>query len=372
MAGDAAPDDIGRLVERVGCTLAARQAGTLVRVVNATGVVLHTNLGRAPLAPAAARAVAGLASGYSNLELDLGTGKRGSRAVHAAGPLARLTGAESAVVVNNGAAAILLVLASLARDAEVIVSRGELIEIGGSFRLHEVIAQSGARLIEVGTTNKILVSDLHTPQRWYNMLRIFRRTSPMSIGSYVLTAFGAFSALSLFPKIGRLAQVPAALAGAGMASYTPAFLASTASPLWSAAPRALGAEFATAAFASGAAALMLCSREPAVERLACVATLVYGASAFAVKRELKEKRVDRPLKSGRTARMHKAGLGLAIALPLACFALNAVAGRSRSRSTLGAAGILAGVFLSRWALFEAGNESARSAEDYLRLRSGDG
>ena len=217
----------------------------------------------------------------------------------------------------------------------------------------------------------LLIMDLHTPQRWYNMLRIFRRTSPMSIGSYVLTAFGAFSLLSLLPKAGRAAQVPAALAGAGMASYTPALLASTATPLWAAAPRALGAEFATGAFASGAAALMLCSSETSLEKIACVASAAYGASALVAERELKRRRVDRPLKRGRSARMPKAGLGLAVALPLACFALNAVAGRSRDRSMLGAAGILAGVFLSRWALFEAGNESARSAEDYLRLRSGD-
>ncbi|HWI38673.1 MAG TPA: hypothetical protein VNU64_19635, partial [Burkholderiales bacterium] len=216
----------------------------------------------------------------------------------------------------------------------------------------------------------LLIMDLHTPQRWYNMLRIFRRTSPMSIGSYVLTVFAASSLLSLLPKVGRAAQLPAAVAGAGMASYTPALLASTATPLWSAAPRALGAEFATGAFASGAAALILCSRERSLERIASVATIAYGASALVAEREFRRKQVDRPLRRGRTARMHQAGLGLAVALPLACFALNAVAGRSRDRSVLGAAGILAGVFLSRWALFEAGNESARSPQDYLRLRSG--
>jgi len=215
----------------------------------------------------------------------------------------------------------------------------------------------------------LLIMDLHTPQRWYNMLRIFRRTSPMSIGSYVLTTFGAFSALALLPKIGRAAQLPAAIAGAGMASYTPALLASTATPLWSAAPRALGAEFATGAFASGAAALMLCSRARSLESIASIATLAYGASALIAEQEFKRKAVDRPLERGQWARAHKAGLGLAVALPLACFALNALAGRSRGRSALGAAGILAGVFLSRWALFEAGNESARSPGDYLRLRS---
>ena len=215
----------------------------------------------------------------------------------------------------------------------------------------------------------LLIADLHTPQRWYNMLRIFRRTSPMSIGSYVLTAFGGFSALSLIPGIRKAARIPAAVAGAGMATYTPALLASTATPLWSAAPRALGAEFASAAFASGAAALMLSSSNPALERAACAATLAYGAASYGATREHEKKGVGRALKRGRWAAMHKAGLGLGIALPLACFALNAVAGRSARRSALGAAGILAGVLLSRWALFEAGNESARDPAAYLRLSS---
>jgi formate-dependent nitrite reductase membrane component NrfD len=215
----------------------------------------------------------------------------------------------------------------------------------------------------------LLIADLHTPQRWYNMLRIFRRTSPMSIGSYVLTAFGGFSALSLIPKIEGVTQIPAAIAGAGMASYTPALLASTATPLWASTPRALGAEFASAAFASGAAALMLFSNERGLEQAACVATLAYGAASFAATREHRKKGVDRALRHGKWAKMHKAGLGLSVALPLACFAMNAIAGRSRDRSLVAAAGILAGAFLSRWALFEAGNESARRPQDYLRFTS---
>ena len=120
--------------------------------INATGVLLHTNLGRAPLAHAqGARA--------SNLEFDLETGKRGSRAVHASGLVTRLTGAEAAIVVNNCAAAVTLVLAALARDRAVPVSRGELVEIGGGFRVPDVMAQSGAELIEVGTTNRTRVAD---------------------------------------------------------------------------------------------------------------------------------------------------------------------------------------------------------------------
>ncbi len=132
---------------------------TLRRVINATGVVLHTNLGRAPLAARALEAVTRVAQGYSNLELDLQTGQRGSRYSHLVGLLARLTGAESALVVNNNAAAMLLLVDELARGREVVCSRGELVEIGGAFRVPDVLARGGARLIEVGTTNKTYLRD---------------------------------------------------------------------------------------------------------------------------------------------------------------------------------------------------------------------
>jgi L-seryl-tRNA(Ser) seleniumtransferase len=126
----------------------------LRRVINATGVALHTNLGRAPLAEAARRAIDEVARGYSNLEYDLDRGERGSRHDHLRGLLRELTGAEDALVVNNNAAATVLGLAALAAGREVVVSRGELIEIGGSFRLPEILALSGGTLVEVGTTNK--------------------------------------------------------------------------------------------------------------------------------------------------------------------------------------------------------------------------
>src|SRR5207344_1607504 len=126
---------------------------------NATGVVIHTNLGRAPLAEPALDAIARLGRGYTNLEYDLAKGGRGARDVHAESLLCRLTGAEAAVVVNNCAAATLLVLAALAAGREVIVSRGELVEIGGGFRVPDVMAQSGAVLREVGTTNKTRATD---------------------------------------------------------------------------------------------------------------------------------------------------------------------------------------------------------------------
>jgi L-seryl-tRNA(Ser) seleniumtransferase len=128
-------------------------------VINATGVIIHTNLGRAPLSRAAAERVVEIAAGYSTLEYDVASGSRGRRDVHAEALLCRLTGAEAAVVVNNNAAATMIVLAALATGREVIVSRGELVEIGGGFRVPDVMAQSGAILREVGTTNKTRVSD---------------------------------------------------------------------------------------------------------------------------------------------------------------------------------------------------------------------
>jgi L-seryl-tRNA(Ser) seleniumtransferase len=129
-------------------------APSLEPVINATGVVLHTNLGRAPLALAAATAMARIAGGYSTLEYDIGRGARGARQAHCRELLIELTGAEDALVVNNAAAALLVALSALARDGEAIVSRGELVEIGGAFRIPDILTRSGARLVEVGTTNR--------------------------------------------------------------------------------------------------------------------------------------------------------------------------------------------------------------------------
>src|SRR5689334_12559680 len=135
-----------------------RARPSLRRVLNATGVIVHTNLGRAPLAAAAREAVARAALGYSNLELDLETGARGSRHVHVDALLQELTGAEAGFAVNNGAGAALLAVAAIGRR-EVVVSRGQLVEIGGGFRVPDVIAQAGARLVEVGTTNRTRLAD---------------------------------------------------------------------------------------------------------------------------------------------------------------------------------------------------------------------
>jgi L-seryl-tRNA(Ser) seleniumtransferase len=151
--------DPGPLGDAAVAELQRRRAPSLRRVINATGVLVHTNLGRAPLADAAIARVVEVAGSYSNLEYDLALGERGSRQDHLAGPLAGITGAEAALVVNNNAAAVLLALAALAEGREVVVSRGELIEIGDGFRIPEVLVRSGARLVEVGTTNRTRASD---------------------------------------------------------------------------------------------------------------------------------------------------------------------------------------------------------------------
>lgn len=157
--GDMESLDVNRVIGDCLERIQAKMAGSLRRVINATGVVLHTNLGRAVLGREACQAVTTLAAGYSNLEFDLESGSRGLRYTHTDALLRALTGAEASLVVNNNAAAVLLVLNTLARGREVVVSRGELVEIGGGFRIPEVLESSGARLVEVGTTNKTRLRD---------------------------------------------------------------------------------------------------------------------------------------------------------------------------------------------------------------------
>ena len=147
------------LIARILSEIQESERRSLVSVINATGIILHTNMGRALLSKSAAKKVYDISTGYNNLELDLATGKRGKRDTHLAKLLCRLTGAEDAMVVNNNAAAVMLILTALAKDKETIVSRGELVEIGGSFRIPDVMRLSGSRLVEVGTTNRTHLHD---------------------------------------------------------------------------------------------------------------------------------------------------------------------------------------------------------------------
>lgn len=159
-AGPSNAESAAAQIEQAAATsLTVRARGSLRPVINATGVIIHTNLGRAPIAPAALERLAEVAKGYSNLEYDLSEGARGSRSVHAESLITALTGAEAAIVVNNNAAAILLILTGLAEGREVLISRGELVEIGGGFRVPDVMRQSGAVLREIGTTNRTRVND---------------------------------------------------------------------------------------------------------------------------------------------------------------------------------------------------------------------
>ncbi|MGI8618338.1 MAG: L-seryl-tRNA(Sec) selenium transferase [Gemmatimonadaceae bacterium] len=153
------PANVGAWGELVASELAGITRPSLRPVLNATGVVLHTNLGRAPLAPAAIRAIQEIAGGFSNLEYDLDAGERGSRYSHCVSLLREITGCEDALVVNNCAAALILAVDTFARGRDVIVSRGELVEIGGSFRIPDIMRRGGARLVEVGTTNRTHLAD---------------------------------------------------------------------------------------------------------------------------------------------------------------------------------------------------------------------
>src|SRR5579883_1686514 len=158
LAGASCPSS-QELLLAAGHMLEQEQQANLRPVINATGVIINTNLGRAPLSQSALAAVQRVAGGYSNLEYELEAGERGSRHSHIAGLLCELTGAEAALVANNNAAAVLLALSTLAAGREVVISRGQLVEIGGGFRVPDVMRQSGCQLVEVGTTNRTRIGD---------------------------------------------------------------------------------------------------------------------------------------------------------------------------------------------------------------------
>ncbi len=159
LAGDEADSAADAVAARAIGLATQKARRSLRRVINATGIVVHTNLGRSPLATSAVDAVTEVAAGYSTLEYDVDSGERGSRHVHVESLICRLTGAEAAMAVNNNAAAVMMAIAALARGKEAVVSRGQLVEIGGSFRVPDVMAESGATMVEVGTTNKTHLKD---------------------------------------------------------------------------------------------------------------------------------------------------------------------------------------------------------------------
>jgi L-seryl-tRNA(Ser) seleniumtransferase len=201
--GGSPPPSLDAIADEVAAEVNRALAPSLIPVINATGVVLHTNLGRAPLAAEAAERIRTTAVAYSNLEYDLAAGARGRRDVHTASRLARLAGAEAAVVVNNNAAAVFLVLAALARGGEVVVSRGELIEIGESFRIPDIMAESGAVLREVGTTNRTALSDYERAigERTRLLLRVHR-------SNFRIVGFTARPSLPELVELGRRSGVP--------------------------------------------------------------------------------------------------------------------------------------------------------------------
>ncbi|HVT61048.1 MAG TPA: L-seryl-tRNA(Sec) selenium transferase [Thermoanaerobaculia bacterium] len=210
--------EVAELPRQVAAGLAAALGGKLARVLNATGVFLHTNLGRAPLPRAVAAALPPLLDAYCDLELDLGTGRRGQRNRRAESLLTAATGAESALVVNNNAAALLLSLAALAKDREVVVSRGELVEIGGSFRIPDILRAAGARLVEVGTTNRTRIGDYAAAvgPATALLLKVFP-------SNFRLSGFVAAVAPAELAGLGRQAGVPVLVdEGSGLLRRSPA------------------------------------------------------------------------------------------------------------------------------------------------------
>ena len=230
----------------------------------------------------------------------------------------------------------------------------------------------------------LLMRDLKTPRRWYNMLRIFRKTSPMSIGSYVLTVFGAASGATGLGQwlrnrgapgggLVRVAELPAAAAGAGMLTYTGALLTSTSTPLWAAESPWMSARFAASGMASGAAALAMCEQlagrcanARVLDSLAMSATATYAVLSHTAQRQVDDAGVGRPLDEAPHGTLYRMGSALSVAIPLACHALNLISGRrSRALSIAAAVSVLAGTALTRYAYLEAGKASAKRADDYL-------
>ena len=203
LENDTTTFQLNQFVENIARALGERFTPTLQRAVNATGIILHTNMGRAPLSLTAREALKEVAEHYSNLEFDLSTGKRGNRYQHVESLLCQLTGAEAAMVVNNNAAATFLVINTLAFHQEIIVSRGELITIGDSFRLPEIMRHAGARMVEIGTTNQTYLSDYTRAITPETALLMKIHTS-----NYKIIGFTAEASLAELVEAGQRSQIP--------------------------------------------------------------------------------------------------------------------------------------------------------------------
>jgi formate-dependent nitrite reductase membrane component NrfD len=273
-------------------------------------------------------------------------------------------------------------IAGLSGAAQIIASVADL----GGRNAHARMVRNGRYIAAAGAAAgaALLIADLRTPKRWYNMLRIFRPTSPMSIGTVILSGFAGFSALAALAqffiqpgrgwtrRLARAAQVPAALTGAGMTFYTGALLAATSSALWAGCPRLLGALFAWSAMAAAAAALSLAEQENdagALDRLPALSTAASLAlSAAAHASESRQGLTPASAMDAGTASEDALARHLGHTLPLACYCLGALLpARRQTFSKVAALGVLAGGLLMRAAIFRAGNRSASEPRDYLGL-----
>lgn len=279
-------------------------------------------------------------------------------------------------------------LAGLAGGAQMLAAIAQ----GLDRRLYRGVIRNARYLATTGTVigAMLLIADLRTPQRWYNMLRILRPTSPMSFGTYILGAFGGLSGLTalgellrglgtpgrLARKIADLAQLPAAITGAGASTYTASLMSATSTPYWAAVPRHLGASFATASMATGAAALSLlerlAGRDASAQRLddvAAAATVAHLAVSASQSAEQRRRGIPEDVEQTRAGQLYKSGdIIIAGAIPLAAYALNrATGGRSPALSAVGSIAILAGGYMMRHGLLYVGRKSSESPEAYFRF-----
>lgn len=276
---------------------------------------------------------------------------------------------------------VYLSLSALSGSSQIIAAIARRF---GGWRMRPVV-RNGRYLAFLGGTvgPLLLMKDLKTPRRWYNMMRIFRKTSPMSIGSYVLATFGATSGVTAFgqwlcdrggsERLARIAELPAAGAGVGMLTYTGALLTSTSTPVWAAESPLMSARFGASGMAAGASALSLCeslagrgANARVLDRLAVGATVTYAVLSHSSRNQVAAAGVAEPLEKGVSGSLHRIGDALSVPVPLACHALALLCPRrSRVLSIAAAVSLLAGTAIKRYADLEAGKASAKRARDYL-------